>query len=569
MQRPLPQKWYANLPKALNGFFSEERRRGTLLKTILLSLKHKTLRFAEFETLDSLLRRQAEEGPDRIFLISGGCAHSFREIDGMAESAARWLERMGYAAGDGLALMLENGPEFLSLYLATQRLGMYAVPVNTALVGEGLAHVVGDSLVDGIVLEESLLPVLRKALEGRIGVRDVFVNRDPKARGKRLPRGARDLGEMRSKPSSVRGRPRPSPDAVSTILYTSGTTGPPKGVLYKYGSDWLRKAGLMHRLIHNDDDVLYTCLPLFHANALFLTISAALWLGLPVVLSRKFSASRFWDEVNRHKATVFYAIGAMLPILAKSPPRSDDSRNSVRLVLSAACPASCWREFERRFGVAIWEGYSAVDGGQNFIFNFGNAPAGSLGKMSFSKFRIVDEAGHDVKPLECGELVFKAREGDGVEYFRDEKSTREKTKGGYVRTGDVVYRDEAGYLYFVGRKTESMRRRGENVSAYEIENVVTKRDDVMECAAYGVPSELGEEEIACAVVPVPGREIDPGELSAWLRDKIARHAAPRYIRVMDDLPKTPTHRVVKRSLVEAGVTSDTFDAHFKRGKGST
>lgn len=569
MRNPSPKKWYSNLPRVLYDFVAEEVRRGTLCRTLALSLKHGTLRFAEFATMDSLLRQRAEGDHGRVFLRFDGKAFTFGEIDAMTGKFASFLDRMGYVAGDGLAIMMENGPEFIAVYLATQRMGLYAVPVNTALIGAGLSHVVKDSRVRGIVIDEKFLPALKAADKNHAGQRDIMVHRESRTRGKRFSRGYKDLGEAWRGEVSDRERPLPPPDAVSTVLYTSGTTGKPKGVVYKYGSDWLRKAGLLNRLIHDDDDVLYTCLPLFHANALFLTLSASLWLGLPVVLSRRFSAGRFWDEANRHGATVFNAVGSMIPILLKNRPAPSDRENAVRLVLSAACPADCWRAFEERFGVTIWEGYSAVDGGQNFIFNFGNAPVGSLGKMSFSKFRVVDGDGRDAAPFKPGELVFRTgRKSGAVEYFRDDQATREKTRGGYVHTGDVVYRDDGGYLYFVGRNTDSMRRRGENVSAYEVESAALKHEAVLECAAYGVPSKLGEQDIMCAVVPVAGRKLDPASFVKWMGTRLARHAVPRYVRIVDHLPKTPTHRVIKSPLVEAGVTPDAFDAERRRSGGT-
>lgn len=486
---------------------------------------------------------------------------TFGDVDAMVSRVASCLERWGYVAGDGLAIMLDNSPDFIAVYLATQRLGLYAVPINTALVGEGLAHIVRDARVRGIVVEAGFLAALRQADKNQLKKIDVIVRCDPVRGGGRLPGGIKNLEDAFAGVAPRRTWAVPKAESISTILYTSGTTGLPKGVVYTYGSDWLRKAGLLHRLIHRDDDVLYTCLPLFHANALFLTMSASLWMGLPVVLSRRFSASGFWRDVKRHRATVFNAIGAMIPILLKNPKRPDDRDNSVRLVLSAACPANAWREFERRFGVTIWESYAAVDGGQNFIFNFGNAPVGSLGKLSLSKFRVVDDAGRDAMPFEPGELVFQTgRKDNAVAYFQDEAATREKTRGGCIHTGDIVYRDDKGFLYFVGRKTDSMRRRGENVSACEVENVALQHDAVLECAAYGIASSLGEQDIMCALVAVAGRKIDPRAFVSWMAKRIARHAVPRYVRIVEALPKTPTHRVIKQPLIAAGVTRDTFDA---------
>ncbi len=217
---------------------------------------------------------------------------------------------------------------------------------------------------------------------------------------------------------------------------------------------------------YQPDDVLYTCLPLFHANALFLSTQRALVAGLPLALSGRFSASRFWDEVRRYGATTFNALGAMMPILMKQPERDNDRDNKVRVVSSAACPASVWEPFEKRFGVRIFEGYGAVDGAGFGIGNPGTSPKGSIGKPT-TPIRIVDDDGKDVAVGEPGELLFKIDDARlrRVEYYKDKEATRAKIRDGWLHTGDLVYADEDGNLFFADRKTDSMRRRGENISS--------------------------------------------------------------------------------------------------------
>ncbi len=280
-----------------------------------------------------------------------------------------------------------------------------------------------------------------------------------------------------------------------------------------------------------------------------------------VALGERFSASRFWDEVRRYGATTFNGLGAVMPILMKQPERPDDLDNPVRFVLSAGCPADIWRDFEERFGVRIYEGYGAVDGGSVVIANLGTAPTGSMGKPIGGKCRVIDERGMDVPPGQPGELIYYVGRGKGgVEYYRNEEATSGKVRDGWLYTGDLVWRDEEGYLYFVGRITESMRVKGENVSAMEVEQAVLKHPDVLECAVYAVPSELAEDEIMAAVVPVEGRTLDPMELRRSLEGELARFALPRYWRVLPELPKTETHRVIKRELERQGITPDAVDA---------
>jgi crotonobetaine/carnitine-CoA ligase len=256
----------------------------------------------------------------------------------------------------------------------------------------------------------------------------------------------------------------------------------------------------------------------------------------------------------------------MIPIIMKQPEKPNDREHHVRRIFTSACPAELWEKFEKRFGVEIWEAYGAVDGGGLIIMNTGNAPKGSIGKPLGTRVRIVDEDGNDVKTGERGELITETRKGgktrsDGsVEYFQNKEASDSKVKDGWIRTGDFVYADEKGFLYFVGRDSESMRRRGENVSTYEVEIEINKHPAVQESAVYGVPAELGEDDIMCSLVLVQGKSVEPPELIKSLEGNLAYFAVPRYWRFTGELPKTGTHRVIKKELQDLGVTDDTFDA---------
>jgi crotonobetaine/carnitine-CoA ligase len=355
--------------------------------------------------------------------------------------------------------------------------------------------------------------------------------------------------------------PPPPARAPSLLLYTSGTTGLPKAVVSPYGQQRVKSLGLLANLLYGKDDRLYTCLPLFHANALMLTVMQALWLGLPLTLSKRFSASRFWQELSACGATQLNTVGGMIPILLKTPPSPYDRAHKVKRIVSAACPKDAWEPFERRFGIEIWEAYGAVDGAGVTIFNAGDAPVGSLGKPGrLVRWKLVDADGRVAAPGEAGELlVFVGDKSESkVPYWKNEEASREKVMDGWLHTGDVMQADAKGYLYFVGRSTDSMRRRGENVSAYEVEKIVDAYPDVLESAAFGVPSPVGEQDIMISVVPVEGRAIAPEDLVRFLRERLPRYAVPSYLDVVGDLPKTGTHRVVKADLKKRGVTASTI-----------
>jgi crotonobetaine/carnitine-CoA ligase len=279
-------------------------------------------------------------------------------------------------------------------------------------------------------------------------------------------------------------------------------------------------------------------------------------------LDPKFSASRFWDRLRHYGATQFNAIGAMIPILMKQPEKPNDGDNPVRIVHSAACPANLWEAFEKRFNVKIWEGYGAVDGGGVTITNPGDAPVGSVGKPApHIVWKLVDDDGNEVSQGEPGELISKVldKKTGSVEYYKNPEASSKKVKGEWLHSGDLFYADKDGNLYFVDRKSDSMRRRGENISSWEVENVVEKHPAVAICAAFGVPSELGEDEVMIWVKPKEGVALDLKELMGFCGENMAHFMVPCYVDVVNDIPRTGTLRVQKAAMKKRGVTDRTWD----------
>lgn len=510
------------------------------------------------------LERQSEAIGDKtfVYLVYGDRSITYKEMDQNANRLANYLLTISAQPGDGLATLMGNSQQFLDVFFGIQKIGMYVNPVNTSLRGEGLAFIIDNSDAKYLVVDHDKVDLLR-SIESEIPkIKHVIVNTLEAPPDYTVPKGMLDLRDAYGK-NMPTAKPEVtfSPDSLLLIMYTSGTTGLPKGVVFRYNKNLVDKIKLLAQIAMKPDSIYYTPLALFHGNALFVTTTQVLVAGTTVALSKKFSASRFWEEVWRSGATVFNTIGAMIPILMRQPQHPHEKDHKVSLVISAGCPAEMWEPFEKRFNITLWEAYGAIDG-TGTIMNLGNAPKGSVGSPMLSEIRLVDEAGKDVPVGETGELLFKVSpdKKSTVEYYKDVQATETKTKGEWEHTGDYMYQDDKGFLYFVGRKTDSMRRRGENVSAYEVEKVILKNPKVQECAVYGVPSEMTEDEIMASVTLVSGERLSPAELREFLRDKLAPYAIPRYIRIIDDFPRTETFRIKKNELKALGVTPDTFDA---------
>jgi crotonobetaine/carnitine-CoA ligase len=341
------------------------------------------------------------------------------------------------------------------------------------------------------------------------------------------------------------------------VLYTSGTTGPPKGVV-PTRSDPMPLFALWQSMGAVPGETIYTCLPLFHGNALVISVLGAMFLDAKIAVAERFSASRFWDEVREFEAVEFNHVGAIIPILMKQTPRPDDADNPMRVVLSNGCPQHLWEQFEKRFGLRVVEFFGMTDS-PGYLINH-DGKVGSMGKpVAGCEAAILDDDEKELPDGQVGELAMRAAEGRTHYYLNRPEATDEAYRNEWFHTGDLAWRDEEGFFYYGGRKKESMRRRGENVSAWEIENVVNQHPSVLDSAAHAVPSDVGEDEIKVVVVLQPGANLAPEELLDFCSTRMAYYAVPRFVEFRSEIPKTPTERPRYAELRQEGVTPSTWD----------
>lgn len=510
-------------------------------------------------TIPALLLRQAERFGDKTCLVTDGGTLSFAEMPALAGRYAGLLENHGVRRGDRIAIVSENRLEILQLFLACAWSGAIFVPLNTASKGLQLEHVIRDAEPSIIALESNLLDRLETlesipASLSRLWIVDGEVDKGKTWRNRPL--------ERMPLPGSEAPLIPPEPKDTLAILYTSGTTGPSKGVECPHAqfTYWGEIVGGTFLSI-TPDDTLYTCLPAFHTNALNAFVQA-LVCGATFVLGPRFSASRFWERLTESGATVTYLLGAMVSILATRAESPFDHAHAVTRALAPATPAELWDTVERRFGIRIIEGHGMTETNGAIGPRGGEQRPGYMGcTIEGFHARVVDNAGRDVRPGTAGELLLSSDEplAFASRYWRNEDATHAAWVDGWFHTGDRVVADEDGYLRFLDRAKDAIRRRGENISAWEVEQVLLLHPSVAAAAAIGVPSPLGEDDVMACLVAREDVRLDPADLIAFCAGRLAYFAVPRYIEFFDELPLTENGKVKKYALRDRGLAPTTWD----------
>lgn len=505
-----------------------------------------------------LIEMKAEDKPDQEVIVFENGGHdadvlTYRSLYENSNKIARLFLDSGLEKGDTYALFMRNHAEFVYTMLAGPVIGAVMVPIDPRSRGDRLRFLLTHAKAKAVIVSGELLPQLEEVIGRAPNVKTVFVVWR-KEQGFAVSDAYPALNETLEKNSWA-----PVKQQIMEvrhpmqIIYTSGTTGDPKGVMIR--NNRFGMFNIVTKLVwkYKPSDVLYTGLSLTHGNAQAVTLFPAIGSGIKAVFSSRFTKSRTWDICRTYGCTSFSLLGGMMAGIFNEPPRENDGDNPVNTVISAGTPAAIWQEFENRFKVKILEWYGAVEGG--FAYKPpGVGPVGSFGKPipGMMQFKVVGEDDKEVPPGQPGELICRMMRGDTkVDYLDNAQASEEKTRGGWLRTGDIVTKDDKGWYFFRHRKGSELRRAGDFIQPDHIERILGKHPDVSEVCVYGIPAASGapgESDLVAAIAPFAGAAIDPATIFAKCRRDLEPNFIPTYLQLVDEIPKTISEKALDRVL---------------------
>ena len=516
-------------------------------------------------TLSYLVENRAKELGDKGFFMFQDQRVTYGELDTNVNRVANSLIDMGVKKGDKICLMMKNSIEFIYSWFAMGKIGAIMVPMNPTLRGNLLQYIINNSDATIVFVDNDLLERV-KLIEDDIKKinRVVVVKENPeydediKFKEIKLMKFEDLMKGSTSAPGIII-----NPWDSMSILYTSGTTGPSKGAILSHHYYYYNVISAIYWMRHTEDDVLYSCLPFFHANASITSIYTALMAKASYAMGKRFSLRSFMDEIAMYQVTHTNVMGSILVLLMKQAPKPDDANNTLKVVNSVPLiPESL--EFEKRFGVKLISMYGATETCICIASPFDEeTKPDSCGKaLPQYDCRIFDDNDMKCPPGEKGEIVVRGLlpfiQMDG--YYNMPEATLASFRNLWYHTGDYGRKDEDGYFYFEDRKKDAMRRRGENISSFEVEDVVNSHPAVLESAALAVKDkEMTEDEVKICVILKQGQKLEPEELIAYCKERMAYFMVPRYVEFMKEFPKTPNQKIEKYKLRDRGLTQETWD----------
>jgi crotonobetaine/carnitine-CoA ligase len=515
------------------------------------------------ETITDVLMSVSRTAPADLFIRMPDAEITYADFLIRVKRWAGALKGLGVKPGDTVVALQGNSIETLVGWFSVNWLGAVWVPVNTANKGEFLRHIIADAGASLMLLDdqyvERVVPLLNSLPELTTLVTSSAADVPDTHRSVLFD--LLDSGEPIEQPHPVK------PSDLAMLIYTGGTTGPSKGCMLSHNYVCNNARRWLEQTARTKDEVAWTALPLFHLNAVACSVMTTAMLGSTLYLVPKFSVSKFWDQIEVSGARVATLLGAMVTLVANAPdtPAGQRCKGQLRVIRGAPFPPKVQERWRERFGGEIYgsNAYGLTECTYTTSTRADEVPPpGAAGHRNEDfDVRVVDDEGFEVPVGEVGELIVRPLRPNVMfsGYWRRAEATLDVMKDLWFHTGDLGRFDEDGYYYFVDRKKDYMRRRGENISSAEVENAFLLHPDVREAAACAIPSEFTEDEVKITLVLQEGSTLTEEEICVWSMDQMPYFAVPRFVEFRKELPKTPVGRVQKFKLRDEGVTPATWD----------
>jgi len=497
-------------------------------------------------SIRELLEESAGLTPDKTLLTFKDEETTYESVLQTVNKVANGFLLLGIKKGDKVAILLPNCLEFPYCWLAANMIGAVMIPVNGRFVDEEIKYILNHSEARVLVATNEYMEVFGK-IQKDVPLLHTVINIDNSDANNSIPFS--DLLESPEdlKPIDI------NKDDLAVILYTSGTTGNPKGCMAT--QDYFLNLGdIQGRLFQlTDKDRLFTAQPFYYMDPQWNTIMAMTY-NATLVFAKRFSTSKFWDQIRHYKITCFYCIGSMTSFLFNMPPSDLDKQHHLRMVQASGIPPRIHKAWEERFNVPVYEIYASTETTADIAVTadmdrkVGTACIGR--PVYYREAKIVDDNDIELPSGEVGEIVLKRGQGMMEGYYKDPEATEKAFRGGWFHSGDLGYKDEDGDFHFVGRKKDIIRRGGENISAASIEHVLVTHPKILDAAAIPVPDKVRGEEVKAYIVLKPNEDLTYEEIIEFCEENMATFKVPRYLELRDSLPKTPSERVQKQKLVE-------------------